>query len=243
MATINAAVKVPVKQLATAVIQRAERLGLKWHLRPATVTNPTLAGAPQIIYDGDTVAIRAVSLIGPVVEGDRVMALISPPAGNHIVGWVGDGGPQGTIAYVERSTSSTASASPQGVLRLDAVPLKAGRRYRFRTSHLLITSTVANDVGTARLAMTTDGTTAVTGTGPSAVYNCGPVPATGNGVGAILSKDYIPSVDLNLSLLLYHQRLSGTGNISCLGNAGQTTQLMVDDMGPSRTTRGTATVI
>lgn len=82
-----------VADLTRAVQARAERLGLIWRLRPATVGAPGLDGQLRIYYDGpDTgnpVLLDAVSLIGRLPVGARVMAIMSPPAGNHVIGFLG----------------------------------------------------------------------------------------------------------------------------------------------------------
>jgi len=81
--------QVPIKALAQALIDRADELGLTWQLRPAQVTTPAADGALQIIYDGDTAVQRATSMLGALPVGLRVYCLITPPAGNHVVGVVG----------------------------------------------------------------------------------------------------------------------------------------------------------
>ena len=78
-----------VKALAQAVYGQLDRLGLRWRLRPATVTRVDTGGTVRARRDGDTEAVRVVSMVGPVAAGERVMVLTSPPAGSHIVGWVG----------------------------------------------------------------------------------------------------------------------------------------------------------
>lgn len=79
----------PIADIARAIQDRAEELGLVWRLRPATVGAPGPSGQTRITYDGDTALVNAVSLIGRLPTGARVMGLISPPAGNHIVGFLG----------------------------------------------------------------------------------------------------------------------------------------------------------
>lgn len=80
---------VPITALLRAVQERADVLGLVWRLRPATVGAPGPSGQTRITYDGDTELVNAVSLIGRLPTGARVMGLITPPAGNHIVGFLG----------------------------------------------------------------------------------------------------------------------------------------------------------
>lgn len=73
-------------QLSRSMISNAERLGLIWSLRPATTAAPLADGTPRVIIDGATTAISAMSLLGFLPVGVRVMVLITPPAGNHVVG-------------------------------------------------------------------------------------------------------------------------------------------------------------
>lgn len=120
--------QVPVKALADAVLERARRLGLVWRLRPATVTS---AGTIRVQIDGDTAPIRVVSMLGPVAVGARVMVLITPPAGNHIVGWIGapapGGGPDG-LAFSEANSAAITTAAT--VVLSAAVTLRARTAYR-----------------------------------------------------------------------------------------------------------------
>lgn len=69
-----------------ALVENADRLGLTWQLRPATVNTVSSDGSVTATYDGDTVPIGMISMIGTPVIGSRVMATFVPPAGNFIVG-------------------------------------------------------------------------------------------------------------------------------------------------------------
>lgn len=71
---------------------QAERLGLTWTLRAATVAQtvtPFSAYVPRISLDGDdasSVGITAVSFIGGLAVGMRVMVMFVPPVGYYIIG-------------------------------------------------------------------------------------------------------------------------------------------------------------
>ena len=69
-----------------AIQDNAERLGLTWGLRPATVTSN--ADPVMARYDGDGETIAMVSMIGVLNVGQRVYAIRVPPSGNYIVGAV-----------------------------------------------------------------------------------------------------------------------------------------------------------
>lgn len=235
---------VPIKALAEAFVARADQLGLTWRLRPATIAKPAADGSLRGIYDGDTEPLPLTSLVGPLLAGARVQCLITPPAGNHVVGFVsGPSHPLGTIAHIERATSSTAAAGAQGVLRLDDVPVLLGRRYTVRTGAVLLFSNVAGDSASARLSYTTDGSTPTTGSPLLDIWNGAAIPNAGNGVGGTLEVDYVPTVDHNLSVLLYSLRLTGTGNVSLFASADKKTELIIEDKGYATVTAGAGTVI
>lgn len=80
-----------------AVISEANRLGLQWQLRAATITSfsPVLG-----IYDGDTVSIAMTSMVGSVRIGQRVYVIAVPPSGNFITGFT-------TGPYLARQTLAT----------------------------------------------------------------------------------------------------------------------------------------
>jgi hypothetical protein len=134
------------------------------------------------------------------------------------------------VARGRRESNSTATATTAEVLRLDGVPLKAGRHYRVSTSVLLVTSTVLNDVITCRLTHTTDGTTAVAGSTQLAQMTADHNVSAGKGSPIITELN--PASDQTLSLLLTVGRTAGTGNVSIEGNAIYPICVWVDDMGP-----------
>ena len=70
---------------AQTMVETSRRLGLTWELRPATVADPDI---PTVLQDGDEVPTTAVSLIGHLVEDQRVMIMTIPPGGNYIMGVV-----------------------------------------------------------------------------------------------------------------------------------------------------------
>ncbi|MFU8873251.1 hypothetical protein [Micromonospora sp. SL4-19] len=118
---------VPVKALAEAVLDRAVRLGLVWRLRPATVTSVAADGTIRALHDGDSQAIRVTSMIGPVAVRARVMVLKTPPAGNHIVGWVGTPAPgEPSDALVQTFTQNGTFTVPAGARWIRAYGVGGG---------------------------------------------------------------------------------------------------------------------
>lgn len=118
---------VPVKALAEAVLEKAIRLGLTWRLRPATVMSVADDGTIRALHDGDTQPIRVTSMIGPVAVRARVMVLKTPPAGNHIVGWVGTPAPGLPAApLVQRFMENGTFAVPAGARWIRAYGVGGG---------------------------------------------------------------------------------------------------------------------
>jgi len=69
---------------AQALVNDAQRLGLTWDLRPATVGN---IDPLQVTVDADSIPINATSMVGALVTGLRVYVLLIPPSGVFIVGF------------------------------------------------------------------------------------------------------------------------------------------------------------
>ena len=82
----------PAQDLAVAqvqaIIENAQKLGLVWILRQATIVDDDPILATQ---DGDTEPIAHTSIIGSVAAGQRVYVLVVPPSGNYIIGFVDSG--------------------------------------------------------------------------------------------------------------------------------------------------------
>lgn len=66
------------------LVETAQRLGLTWVMRMATVEAAESTSRVTATYDGDTQTITMISLIGLVQPGSRVMVIHVPPAGNFI---------------------------------------------------------------------------------------------------------------------------------------------------------------
>lgn len=77
-----------VKELVQQVVSEANRLGLTWTIKLATVVASSLTGGlAVVVVDGDTVPIRVSSMVGVPPAGARVYVICTPPAGNYIVGY------------------------------------------------------------------------------------------------------------------------------------------------------------
>lgn len=94
-----------VSTIINALISNAKRLGLIWNLRPATIATPTHG-----IYDGDSTAVRMISLIGKRTAGERVLCAAVPPSGNYILGMLGDNWVYGGKLTLKPTPSSASQA-------------------------------------------------------------------------------------------------------------------------------------
>jgi len=74
-----------------SLTENADRLGLIWKKRPATIVAPGSDDPTGVtaIMDGDTISINVYSLIGVPPVGTRVMCDIVPPSGIYVVGYIG----------------------------------------------------------------------------------------------------------------------------------------------------------
>ena len=139
----------------------------------------------------------------------------------------------GTIVqggYGLRTSSSTAAAGAQGVMRLDGILLTAGRRYKIFTNTLVLVSSVANDQVTARISYDVTGANATTASALLALYNTPAVDSTANGMGGVVAASYLAAANVSLSIILWTQRLVGTGNARLI-SAGVGIEMFVKDMG------------
>lgn len=66
------------------LIDDAQRLGISWTLRPGTVT---ISSPLKVTFDGDDTPVAAVSIVGVLAQGRRVMGLLVPPGGNFVIGF------------------------------------------------------------------------------------------------------------------------------------------------------------
>lgn len=115
----------------TALVANADRLGLKWDLRPGTVAgvNPL-----TVIVDGDTEPIGATSMIGVVATGARVFILITPPSGVFIIGALGDpltSAGRGCVGFVA-STAAIGYTTELVLLTLPPILFESGRAYELK---------------------------------------------------------------------------------------------------------------
>lgn len=93
------------------VKSNADNLDLTWALRPATVDS--FSGSTlSVIMDGDTITVPAISLLGYVPAGTRVMIMNVPPSGLYAIAplsYTNDS------AYTDYAMVTTSSGTPPSV--------------------------------------------------------------------------------------------------------------------------------
>lgn len=147
------------------------------------------------------------------------------------------------IGRARRITNSTATSGTAltAVLRLDDIPIFAGRLYTVRSSNLFFDASVANDVGQGILTYTTDGSTPTISstTFPGGVTQT-IIPNISFGEARPILTTYTPATDQTLSLLLCAARATGTGVIVIQANgAGTLCEFAVYDQGEDPGDTGT----
>ncbi len=142
--------------------------------------------------------------------------------------------PGTVIARGRRSTNSSASTSTTlvPVLRLDDIPITAGRLYRISTAPLGMDSTVAADTIRAAITYTTDASTPTISSTilPGGLVQTGQASAA-NGEYPVINTTYAPAGDETLSLLLSVARQAGAGSVLLLGDTINIIEVLVEDIG------------
>jgi hypothetical protein len=140
----------PAAAVARAVIDNADRNGLKWTLKLATVTSDQNNTNPNRVtarYDGDSGGVTMLSAIGVPAAGSRVMCIQVPPSGNFIIGNV-----QGTC--MSQLTSRT-----EVRLQSDFTPLTAVNQNIITTNILIAGGFAWKVTGFFDFSMSVAGTT------------------------------------------------------------------------------------
>jgi hypothetical protein len=128
------------------------------------------------------------------------------------------------IARGNRVSSSTATTTEVGVLRLPVGTLAAGVTYKICSSSMLIACTAGATVG-AYLRYTTDGSSPTTG---STAMIQAQVDIAVSYQSLSLAVLYTPASAVNLTLLLTCARVSGSGNASIIGASATPIDLWVE---------------
>lgn len=200
------------------VVEGAQPLGLAWRLTPGTVVDGAVPTGVLVRLDGDstTVPVSATSMIGALIDGQRVMVAQVPPSSVHIIGvaygdsrWL-DGALVTTTGTL--LTTSAAVESPITQLALTVPSWRVGHAYMVNVQ-FTFTTTVATDDWSILIRRADDGTVLAQAT---------------FGIGDLVETPYFrwpvfPLVDeravgLTVSII----RSAGTGTASVLGAASAT---------------------
>jgi len=144
--------------------------------------------------------------------------------------------PRGIIARGNRGTASSYGINPDiPVLRIDSVPLKAGRLYKVSTGPLPLDSSVVNDEVLARIRYTMDNTQATIASPilPGSIVQARLTDVFLSEHASITTLINPGAVDVVASFLLTVGRLAGTGNVGLATNAASidSINLWVEDIG------------
>lgn len=127
----------------TELVRLADRLGLRWGLRPGTVVSVSSPYDPReasVRMDGDDTSITVVSLINDLALGDRIMVVWVPSAGQYAIGKLN--APSLGPPFAAASTSNSATVTAEAVLlTIPSVTLKAGTAYRVEAGPSVVSLT------------------------------------------------------------------------------------------------------
>lgn len=202
--------QVPV---ASAVVADAERLGVAWQWRLATVVGLDRAnyGSVTVVFDNpdDSTPVQVISAVGDLGVGDRVYVQEIPPGGNYIVGAPSIAEYEDVIEANVAATQTTVGTTELNLARLE-FPSFTQIAGRLHVLHFQIISNrgTITDEFEVRLRQST----ALTGTLLAAATSWG-VP---NNAGQYVQgwMQWIPATTLTASLFLSIVRTSGAGTIT-----------------------------
>jgi hypothetical protein len=224
---------------AQALIENAKRFGLQWGMSAATVQQvPTSDGFVLVIFDGDSVPVQAMSLVGNLRPGFRVMVMSVPPSANYIIGLFKQ--IFGIVGYGSRTTNTSTTTTVEiGVLSLSGVPIIEGIAYHIYTSDIIMDSSVANDAMTVALRYTDDGTSPTT----SSVLLTSMEHVLGGSAAqakAPMSRTFIATDTFPMNILMTIVRTVGTGNVSLNAITGMPIDITVEAIGVAVADTGAA---
>jgi hypothetical protein len=136
--------------------------------------------------------------------------------------------PQGVLLRGDRTSNSSTTTTEVGVLRVDSIPVVAGRLYRISTSPLVLSST-ANDIVRANIRISTSGAATTSSTVLDFVQQ--PVVNTSFPGAISLVCLYPAGSTATLSILLTVNRQSGSGNASILAGSTFPAGVWIEDIG------------
>lgn len=213
----------PAVDAVSEIKNNAQRLGLTWTLRPATMVSASTGTA-----DGDTETVGVTSLIGVLSPNVRVMLMQVPGGGNYAVGFLQYAGPGlGVIGEVSQTTASANVTAETVIMTTPSIVFLPGRVYEINVEGGVFGSVAGN---LAYIRVRENG---LIGTTLVDFFR--------------VRTEAANVVDLNLSakigntgtspnsvaLALTLQLSGGSGTVALFGNADTTLRLTVTDVGPA----------
>lgn len=201
-----------------------------------------LAMAGGIIYCTSTSRPAAATVVSGqrIYESDTQKTFITHNSGTAWSQIDPPLGPQGVIARADRTTSSSTTTTEVGVLRLDNIPIKAGRFYKVCVAGIILNSTVAGDLLEARIRGNTAGVATTGSTQFGSMADSSHSASGSQKVQPVQAMYPIPGGDVTLSVLLSIARVTGTGTVGIPVTAPQyNIDMWVEDLGIAPSDTGT----
>ncbi len=224
---------------AAAIIANRDRLGLTWDLKPATaLSTDSSTNRVKIQVDGDTVGISGSSMVGPVMSGERVYALLIPPAGVFVVGRATSGDAR-LVAWGQRTAAKTGVTGTEvGALLLSTI-CQGSTAYRISCATLGVSSSLNEAAAVdVRIRYSISAADATTSSTLGAFFRVQTFSGSGTGYCNLNFPLFIGSAS-NVSFLLTIQRITGAGTMSLANSIGDGPIMLIEQIGPDLQQGGT----
>lgn len=139
---------------------------------------------------------------------------------------------RGVVKFANRPTNKSCTTATTAILRLDSVPLLAGRTYRIVATGIRGDTDTSTGRYKTEIRMNTSGT-AVVGTPSIRRVEAGDTDS------AHVEKYYTPATNQTISLLLTANCYAGAATVNILGTDEGGIDMWVEDMGPAIADTGT----
>ena len=214
------------------LVAGADRLGLQWQLRPATVLRIVDASSVLAVYDGDTEPVPMIQLVGGVGPNDRVYAMFVPPQGNYIISLPAHQYNTDIITTDVAATQTTVGAAELDLTRLSwpAMTLRANHLYRWDINIITTMNVLAVQEYEFRLRSGT----ALTGTLLAGILHWNQ--SSVNGQWASGHQYFVPVTDMVTTLFTSVIRNSGVNTLTVFYDqfsGGSRTTCSIRYLGPN----------
>lgn len=205
---------------AQAIVTNANRLGLTWRLRLASVTADISANSIEARLDGDVNSIVMISMVGSIPVGRRVYVITIPPAGNYVVGLV-DATRSGQRIASSLRTSSVGTFTAETIVDTITAPgLINGATYGVWW-YAQIQTSVAGDAAGAKIREDTVAGNVLTNQRVE-------MADSGAGYGVAQYGQYLSVADGDKIFVGTFVRSVGTGNLTASASVNQQANMYVE---------------